>query len=120
MAPADGNDNPPELIYGLHAVREALRAGIRPLQRLLVLGTDRQFGEIVRLARAQRVPVHLEPRAAFDRFVPACSHQGVIGLVAAKAYVESDDILSLAQAPGQTPLLVLLDGVEDGGHLRIL
>ena len=71
MAPADGNDNPPEVIYGLHAVREALRAGIRPLQRLLVLGTDRQFGDIVRLAKAQRVPVHIEPRAAFDRFVPS-------------------------------------------------
>ncbi|MGZ9190028.1 MAG: TrmH family RNA methyltransferase, partial [Nitrospira sp.] len=117
MAPADGNDNPPEVIYGLHAVREALRAGVRPLQRLLVLGTDRQFGEIVRLARAQRVPVHIEPRAAFDRFVPAGSHQGVIGLVAAKAYVESDDILSSAQAAGQTPLLVLLDGVEDPHNL---
>ncbi len=117
MAPADGNDNPPEVIYGLHAVREALRAGVRPLQRLLVLGTDRQFGEIVRLARAQRVPVHIEPRAAFDRFVPAGSHQGVIGLVAAKAYTESDDILSLAQAAGQTSLLVLLDGVEDPHNL---
>jgi 23S rRNA (guanosine2251-2'-O)-methyltransferase len=81
------------------------------------LGTDRQFGEIVRLARAQRVPVHLEPRAAFDRFVPAGGHQGVIGFVAAKAYVESDDILSMAQAPGKTPLLVLLDGVEDPHNL---
>ena len=25
MAPAGGNDSPSELIYGLHAVREALR-----------------------------------------------------------------------------------------------
>ncbi|MBA3753461.1 MAG: 23S rRNA (guanosine(2251)-2'-O)-methyltransferase RlmB [Nitrospira sp.] len=117
MAPADGNDNPPELIYGLHAVREALRAGVRPLQRLLVLGTDRQFGDIVRLAKAQRVPIHVEPRAAFDRFVPAGHHQGVIGLVAVKAYAESDDILALAQGAGQTPLLVLLDGVEDPHNL---
>ena len=31
MAPADGSDSPPELIYGLHAVREALSAGTRPL-----------------------------------------------------------------------------------------
>ena len=41
MAPAGGSASPPELIYGLHAVREALRAGSRPLQRLLMLRTDR-------------------------------------------------------------------------------
>jgi 23S rRNA (guanosine2251-2'-O)-methyltransferase len=117
MAPADGNDNPPEVIYGLHAVREALRAGVRPLQRLLVLATDRQFGEIVRLAKERRIPVHVEPRAAFDRFVPAGHHQGIIGLVAAKAYAEPDDIISSAQTQGQIPLLVLLDGVEDPHNL---
>ena len=117
MAPVDGNDNASEVIYGLHAVREVLRAGVRPLQRLLVLGTDRQFGEIVRLARAQRVPVYVEPRAAFDRLVPAGHHQGVVGLVAAKSYAEADDILSSARAEGQTPLLVVLDGVEDPHNL---
>lgn len=117
MARVDGSDNPPEVIYGLHAVREALRAGVRPLQRLLVLGTDRQFWEVVRLAREKRVPVHVEPRAVFDRLVPAGHHQGVVGLIAAKAYAEPDDILSLAQAEGQTPLLVVLDGVEDPHNL---
>ncbi len=117
MAPVDGNDNSSEVIYGLHAVREALRAGVRPLQRLLVLGTDRQFGEVVRLAREQRVPVYVEPRVAFDRLVPGGHHQGVVGLVAAKTYTEPEDILSSAQAAGQTPLLVLLDGVEDPHNL---
>lgn len=117
MAPVDGNDNAPEVIYGLHAVREVLRAGVRPLQRLLVLATDRQFGEVVRLAREQRVPVHVEPRAAFDRLVPAGHHQGVVGLVAAKSYTEPDDILSSAQAEGKIPLLVVLDGVEDPHNL---
>ncbi|HVG03097.1 MAG TPA: 23S rRNA (guanosine(2251)-2'-O)-methyltransferase RlmB [Nitrospira sp.] len=117
MAPAAGNDNPPEVIYGLHAVREALRAGVRPLQRVLVLAVDRQFGDIVRLAKERRVPVHIEPRAAFDRFVPDGHHQGIIGLVAAKGYADPDDILSSAQAKGQTPLLVVLDGVEDPHNL---
>ena len=117
MAPAAGSDNSSELIYGLHAVREALRAGARPLQRLLVLGTDRQFGDIVRLAREQRVPVYVEPRVALDRLVPGGRHQGVVGLVAAKAYAEPEDILSAARAAGHTPLLVVLDGVEDPHNL---
>lgn len=117
MAPVGGNDNLPEVIYGLHAVREALRAGARPLQRVLVLAVDRQFGEIVRLARERRIPVHIEPRAAFDRLVPDGYHQGVIGLAAAKGYGDPDDILSCAQAKGNIPLLVVLDGVEDPHNL---
>jgi 23S rRNA (guanosine2251-2'-O)-methyltransferase len=117
MVRVDGSDNRSEVIYGLHAVREALRAGVRPLQRLLLVGTDRQFGDVVRLAREKRVPVHIEPRAALDRLVPGGHHQGIVGLVAAKAYTEPDDILSSARGEGKTPLLVLLDGVEDPHNL---
>ena len=81
-----GNADPSELLYGLHAVREALRAGARPLQRILVLRTDRQFGDLVQSAKAKRIPVHTEPPAAFDRLVPGGRHQGVIAFVSAKSY----------------------------------
>src|SRR6187399_904824 len=90
-APAGGSDSRPELIYGLHAVREALRAGSRPLQRLLMLRTDRQFTDLVEQAKAQRIPVHIEPSPAFDRLVPGGNHQGVIAVVAAKAYSSTED-----------------------------
>src|SRR5262245_26713394 len=76
MAPAAGSDSQPELLYGLHAIREALRAGTRPLQRLLVQRTDRQYAEIIQQAKAKRVPIHVEPPAAFDRLVPSGKHQG--------------------------------------------
>ena len=117
MAPAAGSDNRPELLYGLHAVREALRAGARPLQRLLVQRTDRQYAEIVQQARVQHIPVHIEPPAAFDRLVPDGNHQGVIAFVAAKAYDTSEDILDVARRKGEPPFLVMLDGVEDPHNL---
>jgi 23S rRNA (guanosine2251-2'-O)-methyltransferase len=117
MAPAGGNDSPPELIYGLHAVREALRAGLRPLQRLLLLRTDRQFADLVQLAKAQRVPVHIEPPPAFARLVPSGNHQGVIAFIAAKAYNTTEQILERAKIREEQPFLVLLDGVEDPHNL---
>lgn len=117
MAPAGGSDSPPELIYGLHAVREALRAGSRPLQRLLVLRTDRQFFDLVQLAKVQRVPVHIEPPSAFDRLAPGGHHQGVIAFIAAKSYDTTEQILDRSKARGEKPLLVLLDGVEDPHNL---
>ena len=104
MAPAGGSDSPPELIYGLHAVREALRAGSRPLQRLLLLRTDRQFADLAQLAKAQRVPVHIEPPPAFDRLVPGGNHQGVIALIAAKSYDTTEQILDRAKTRGEKPI----------------
>ncbi len=117
MAPADGNVEQSELLYGLHAIREALRAGTRPLQRLLVQQTDRQFAEIVQQARAKHIPVHIEPSAALDRLVPSGKHQGVIAFVAAKSYSSTEEILQRARLRGEAPFLVILDGIEDPHNL---
>lgn len=105
------------MLYGFHAVREALRAKTRPLQRLLVLRPDRQFADLVQLARAQQVPVHIEPQPAFDRLVRGGKHQGVIAFVAAKSYCSTAEILQRAEQRGEPPFLVLLDGVEDPHNL---
>lgn len=108
-----GSDRDTDLVYGLHAVREALRSGSRPLLRLLLTRQDGQFADIAYLAKAARVPVHLEPRQALDRLVPYGKHQGAVGVVAAKRYAEVADILQVAQKRGKPPLLVILDGLED-------
>jgi 23S rRNA (guanosine2251-2'-O)-methyltransferase len=82
-----------------------------------VLRTDRQFADVVQLARAQQVPVHIEPQPAFDRLVPGGRHQGVIAFVAAKSYSNMEEILERAKQQGEPPFLVLLDGVEDPHNL---
>ncbi|MFQ5741933.1 MAG: 23S rRNA (guanosine(2251)-2'-O)-methyltransferase RlmB [Acidobacteriota bacterium] len=117
MGRVGGSDDAAEIVYGLHAVREALRAGTRPLLRILVLRQDRQFGEIVRLARAARVPVRIERQPVFDRLVPHGRHQGVIGLVAKKRYAELEEILGSARARGEPPFVIIVDGVEDPHNL---
>lgn len=84
---------------------------------MLVLRTDRQFADLVQLAKAQQVPVHIEPQPAFDRLVPDGRHQGVIAFVAAKSYSSTEDILQRATERGEPPFLVLLDGIEDPHNL---
>lgn len=113
MERAAGNDKDADVIYGLHAVREALHSGARPLLRLLLVHRDRQLADIARLAMAAGVPIYVEPRAALDRLVPHGKHQGVIGVVTAKRYAEVDEILKTAQERGEPPFLVILDGLED-------
>jgi 23S rRNA (guanosine2251-2'-O)-methyltransferase len=117
MAPAAGNADAQEILYGLHAVREALKAGSRPLQRLLVIRTDKQFADLVQLARSLHVPVHVQPSASLDRLVPDGRHQGIVAFAAAKAYQTEESILARAVERNEPPLLVILDGVEDPHNL---
>jgi len=117
MAPADGSDNAQQILYGLHTVREALKAGTRPLQRLLVLRTDKQFTDLVQLARSHHVPVHVQPLASFDRLVPSGKHQGVVAIAAAKAYQTEESIVARAAERNEPPLLIILDGIEDPHNL---
>lgn len=117
MAPAGGSDNEEDLLFGLHAVREALRAGARPLQRILVVRTDKQFANLVQLARSLHVPIHVQPLASLDRLVPGGRHQGIVAYAAAKAYQTEDSILARAAERKESPFLVILDGVEDPHNL---
>jgi 23S rRNA (guanosine2251-2'-O)-methyltransferase len=117
MGPAAGSADSSQLLYGLHAVREALKAGARPLQRLLVVRTDRQFSDLVQAAKARRIPVHIEPSAAFDRLIPGGRHQGVIAVIAAKSYSTAEEILDCARRRGEAPLLLILDGITDPHNL---
>ncbi len=117
MAPAAGNADEQEILYGLHAVREALKAGSRPLQRLLVIRTDKQFADLVQLARSLHIPIHVQPSASLDRMVPGCRHQGIVAFAAAKAYQTEESILARAVERNEPPLLVILDGVEDPHNL---
>lgn len=113
MERAAGNGKDANIVYGLHAVREALRSGARPLLRLLLAHQDRQLADIAKLAKAARVPIHVEPRSALDRLVPSGKHQGVIGVAAAKRYAEVDEIVGTAKERGEPPFLIILDGLED-------
>lgn len=117
MARPAGSADAPEILYGLHAVREALKAGNRPLQRVLVLRTDKQFTDLVQLARSHRVPVHIQPLSSFERLVPSGNHQGVVAFTSAKSYQTEEAILARAAQRHEPPLLVILDGVEDPHNL---
>lgn len=112
-----GSDKTSDLLYGLHAVREALRAGSRPFIKILVIKRDRQFAEVIGLARSAGVPVHIEPPIVLDRLVPQGRHQGIVAVVAAKPYAAQEEILAGARLRDEPPFLLILDGVEDPHNL---
>jgi 23S rRNA (guanosine2251-2'-O)-methyltransferase len=98
------------IVFGVHPVREALRAG-RPVERVVIAtgagGTRLQ--EIIDEARQRKVPVRFEPRAALERAAPGETHQGVIAFVAAQPLATTEE------ADGD--VIIVLDGVEDPHNL---
>ncbi|CAN5751393.1 23S rRNA (guanosine(2251)-2'-O)-methyltransferase RlmB [soil metagenome] len=98
------------IIYGLHPVIEALRAG--RVSRLKVgARSDRRADEAVALAKASGVPVERVDGQALDRVSRGGVHQGIAAEVHPRRDYTVHELVDGA-APG-APLLVVLDGVED-------
>ena len=105
-----------DLICGINPVLEALAAGERAFDRLVIAKgvRSRRIAEAIGHAGRLGIPLRFEDRQTLDRMAAGVLHQGVIAVVSAKAALGLDDLLALARDPA---LLVVLDGVEDPRNL---
>ncbi len=111
---------PNELLYGRHAVLEALRAGRRRVHRVFLSQGSQPTGilaEIIAAARDRSCPVIQAPRPTFDR-AGDVNHQGVLAEADPYPYVVLDDL----PAPNETPdaLYLALDHLQDVQNLGTL
>ncbi|PDW02207.1 23S rRNA (guanosine(2251)-2'-O)-methyltransferase RlmB [Candidatus Viridilinea mediisalina] len=112
-----------ELLYGRNAVREALRARRRKLQRLTISSGVQETGvmaEIVRLAEAAEVAVQRVERQALDRQLREANHQGVMLETDGYPYVDLEECLVFAAERKEPPLLLLLDHLQDPQNVGTL
>lgn len=107
-----------EYIGGRHAVTEALRSG-RSIHKLFVAEGARESSlqALLAEARKQGVLVQQADKRKLDQLVPGVQHQGVVAQAAAYRYFELDELLDRARESGRTPLLVVLDEIEDPHNL---
>ena len=104
------------LICGINPVVEALHAGSRHFDRLLVVKglRNRRVSEAIAQAGRLGIPLRFEARETLDRMAGGLPHQGLIAVVSAKPVVTLDAVLDEARTPA---LVLLLDGVEDPRNL---
>ena len=98
------------IVYGLHPVLEALRAG--RVRRLRVgRRADHRVEDVLALARQNGVAVEHVDAHVLERAARGGVHQGIVAeLAAAREY----DVAELvAAAAPDVPLIVVLDGIED-------
>lgn len=107
-----------DLIYGRNPVMEALRHS-RPITRLWLLEDTKESvaGEIVGRCREAGIPFKFVDKVFLDRLTEGALHQGLAAQAGAKNYVEWETMLEAAASKGETPLLIILDQVEDPYNL---
>ena len=105
-----------DLICGINPVMEALSAGSRHFDRLLVVKglRNKRISDAISRAGTLGIPLRFESRETLDRMASGIPHQGLIAVVSAKPVVSVEKILEEARTPA---LVVVLDGVEDPRNL---
>ncbi|MDE6398943.1 MAG: 23S rRNA (guanosine(2251)-2'-O)-methyltransferase RlmB [Clostridiales bacterium] len=105
-------------IEGRNAVAEAIRAG-KTIDRLLVQKglKDAAANKIIDDAKSRGIKIFFREKEALDRESAQKRHQGFLAEITDFVYCELGDILAKAAKAGESPFVLLLDGVEDPHNL---
>jgi 23S rRNA (guanosine2251-2'-O)-methyltransferase len=106
-----------DMIYGIHAVTEAIKSRGRALQYVGVAKErhDLRLQKVIDACRAAGISLRFVPRQELERLAGSAAHQGVVAVAAAKEYCYIEDLLAARR--GAKALIVVLDGVEDPHNL---
>lgn len=109
--PHESDDN--QMIYGIHPVLEAIRAGKEIDKIFIARGTNNEGILQVKTAlKEQGVFWQEVPSDRLNRFTRK-NHQDVVAFISPVAYQPIDEIVPSIFEKGLTPLLLLLDRVTD-------
>lgn len=116
-----GGKTNPGVTVGRNAVRELLRSG-RAVDKIYVKKGSREGSVVVIVAEAvsRGIPIVEVDQNKIDRIAGGGNHQGVVAMAAGKEYCTVEDILNIAAAKGEKPLIVVSDGIEDPHNLGAL
>jgi 23S rRNA (guanosine2251-2'-O)-methyltransferase len=107
------------LVYGLHAVRALIERAPARIDTLYVSHArqDARVTKLVRLARERGVRIDEVAGEALDSLAAGVSHQGAIARTRPGARMGEGALDDVLDAAGPTPLVLVLDGVQDPRNL---
>ena len=113
-----------EVLYGLHPVEEALKAGRRRFDHVLVARErdDPRMERLLAQCREAGVRVRQESREQLTLVAQTPAHQGVVAYVRPQESLSIEDLFERdpGTKAGAARLLLALDGVEDPQNLGAL
>jgi len=109
----------PERLFGIHPVASALRQHPGRVRRLIIAEgvKNRRVQELVGQARTLGITVEARSRAELDRDSGGVRHQDVIAEFEAGNLFGEKDLDRVLDGVEGTPLILVLDGVQDPHNL---
>ena len=106
------------VIIGRNAVKELL-AGGRDIDKLYITSGDKEgsINLLIGMAKERGIPIFECERSRLDTMAAGGRHQGIIAIAAEHNYYSVDEILAYAEERGESPFIVICDGIEDPHNL---
>jgi 23S rRNA (guanosine2251-2'-O)-methyltransferase len=114
-----------DVLFGIHAVEEALRSGNRKVEYISISrerahgSGDARLDQLLNLARQRKINVKMEPRDSLTRLAQSDQHQGAVAVVRPLRTHTVEDLLA-TRASGRPLFLLALDGIEDPHNMGAL
>lgn len=107
------------LLYGIHPVDEALKAGRRKCEAVYISRSRSHKGLEALLGRARDkgIPVRVKDSGYFKSCLGDAVHQGVAARVGGLPLVDEPVILRIAEEREEPPFVLALDGIVDPQNL---
>ena len=105
-------------IEGRNPVRETILAGTH-IAKLFAGNNckDKVFNDIIALAKQNKIKIQFVNNDILNRESMTGHHQGLVAVVEEFEYCQVEDILNYANEKGESPFILILDGVEDPHNL---
>jgi len=105
------------LIIGRKPMIEALNSG-RTIEKIFILQSagGEEINLIKQKAKAENIAISLVPAEKLERFT-ASNHQGIVAIAGLIAYQSLQDVINMVVDRGETPLIIVLDGITDTRNL---
>jgi len=102
-----------QLVFGIRAVIEAIKSGQEMESIYIQRGLRGElFHELRELMNEYQLSAQLVPVEKLNRLT-AKNHQGVVAFISPITYHQIEDIIPAIYEKGETPLILVLDGITD-------
>ena len=111
-----------EILYGFHSVYEALNAGRRAFEALILSDrrSDSRMEKVGALARKNNIPVQTMAGDAMNQLAEGGNHQGICARVAGFPVKKVGDIWSALRERTSPFFILILESIEDPHNLGAL